>query len=46
MTPRMFLSYALISGISYSEARELQPGLILDMFTMKHRYDMAHRARL
>lgn len=43
MTPRTFSGYALIAGIGYTEALDLMPGVILDMFMMKHKYDIAHQ---
>jgi hypothetical protein len=30
---------ALIAGLSYSEALDSQPGLILDLYELKQRYD-------
>jgi len=40
------MGYALIAGLSYTEARKLAPGFILDLFVRRHKYDAAHRRTL
>ena len=36
---REFYGYALIAGISITEARRLQPGWIIDMYRLRADYD-------
>lgn len=36
---REVVSYGLIAGLSYSEMRNLAPGLILDLFVLRRNYD-------
>lgn len=36
---REFYGYALIAGISITEARRLQPGWIIDMYRLRTDYD-------
>lgn len=39
MRVREFYGYALIAGIGHDEAENTQPGYILDMYTIRARYD-------
>ena len=36
---REYYAYALIAGISISDARRLTPGFIQDMYTIRVKYD-------
>ena len=38
---REYYAYALIAGISISDARRLTPGWIVDMYTIRVKYDKA-----
>lgn len=40
----MFIAYAVIAGISYADCMDMQPGLILDIFLLKRKYDSSLRA--
>ena len=33
------MSYALIAGLSYTEAQDMKPGMIMDLFLAKRNYD-------
>jgi len=37
---REYYAYALIAGISVSEARRMMPGFLRDMYTIRYKYDI------
>ena len=37
---REYYAYALIAGISVSEARRMTPGFLRDMYTIRYKYDI------
>ena len=39
MRAREFYSCALIAGVSFTEARHMLPGLILDLYKLRLEYD-------
>lgn len=39
MTFRRIISWGLIAGLTYTEMRDMQPGLILDCFILRRNYD-------
>lgn len=41
MTSRALYSRGLIAGLSYTEMRHMLPGMILDMFAYRAKYDAA-----
>ena len=36
---REFYGYALVAGVSFTEARRMQPGWIMDLFRIRADYD-------
>lgn len=37
---REYYGYALVAGISYSEARRMYPGFVRDMYAIRVKYDV------
>ena len=37
---REYYGYALVAGISYTEARRMYPGFIRDMYVIRSKYDI------
>lgn len=37
---REYYAYALIAGISVSEARRMTPGFLRDMYVIRYKYDI------
>ena len=39
MTYRMAVSYGLIGGLTYKDMRGMKPGMVIDLFVYRRRYD-------
>ena len=39
MTPRRAIAFGMIAGMSYTECRRARPGVVMDLYLYRQRYD-------